>query len=164
MSPNLPELPVSTESDAPQRQTPDALLLYGFWYRALPGDRVGRSAMAKALLLGVQLVVGRDANGKAFALRDSCPHRGIPLSDGQFDGAQVECCYHGWKFDCHSGQCTAIPSLTEDQEKKLRLDRIYAGSHACEEHDGFSGVFMPEPGPAVAGIFHSYASPRTVDA
>ena len=23
----------------PQREAPDSLMLYGFWYRALPGDR-----------------------------------------------------------------------------------------------------------------------------
>ena len=142
----------ATESDAPQRQTPDALLLHGFWYRALPGDRVRRLALEKTQLLGLPLVVGRDQNGRAFALRDSCPHRGIPLSDGRFDGTQLECCYHGWKFDCHSGQCQKIPSLTLEQEQKLRVDRIYAGSHACEEHDGFIWVFMPEPGPAGAGF------------
>ena len=152
MTPHPFEPAAITESESPQRQTPDALLLHGFWYRALPGERVGRLVMEKAQLLGLPLVVGRDGNGKAFALRDSCPHRGMPLSDGQFDGTQVECCYHGWKFDCHSGQCSEIPSLTPDQGKKLRVDRIYAGSHACEEHDGFVWVFMPEPGPAGAGF------------
>src|SRR5258708_14618850 len=157
MSPNPPDS--ATEADSPQQQTPDALLLHGFWYRAVPGDRVGRLAMEKAQLLGLPLVIGRDGNGKAFALRDSCPHRGIPLSDGRFDGKQVECCYHGWKFDCHSGQCMEIPSLTEEQGKKLRVDRIYAGSHACEEHDGFIWVFMPEPGPAGAGVYPTSRPP-----
>ena len=50
----------------------------------------------------------------------------MPLSFGWFDGQQVECCYHGWRFDAHTGQCQLIPSLTADQ--KLRVDRIYAGS------------------------------------
>ena len=31
------------------------------------------------MLLGVPLVLGRLKNGKLFAMRDSCPHRGIPL-------------------------------------------------------------------------------------
>ena len=138
--------------DPLQRQTPDALLLHGFWYRALPSDRVSRHGLQKTLLLGIPLVVGRDKSGRAFALRDSCPHRGIPLSDGKFDGAQIECCYHGWKFDCHTGQCTAIPSLTAEQAQKIRVDRVYAGSFVCEEHDEFIWVFVPEAGPAGAGF------------
>jgi phenylpropionate dioxygenase-like ring-hydroxylating dioxygenase large terminal subunit len=138
------------ELESPQRQTPDAQFLYGFWYRALPGDQVSRKGLTKALLMGIPLVLGRDKQGKPFALRDSCPHRGIPLSDGWFDGTQVECCYHGWRFDCHTGQCALIPSLTSDQA--LKIDRIYAGSYACEEQDGFVWVFVPEPGPAGAGF------------
>jgi phenylpropionate dioxygenase-like ring-hydroxylating dioxygenase large terminal subunit len=136
--------------DPLQRQTPDSLMLRGFWYRALPGDEVGRNELHKAMLLEVPLVIGRDKSGRAFALQDACPHRGMPLSCGWFDGAEVECSYHGWKFDAHSGQCQLIPSLTADQ--KLKVDRIYAGSFACEEHDDFIWVFIPEPGLAGAGF------------
>jgi phenylpropionate dioxygenase-like ring-hydroxylating dioxygenase large terminal subunit len=132
------------------RQTPDALMLFGFWYRALPSDKLSRGEIAKSMLLEIPLAIGRDANGRAFALRDSCPHRGMPLTCGWFDGRQVECSYHGWKFDAHSGQCTLIPSLTSDQT--LKIDRIYAGSFPCEERDDFIWVFIPEPGPQGAGF------------
>jgi len=141
------ELPASEL--APQRQTPDSLMLHGFWYRALPADRVFRNQLVKAMLLEQPLVIGRDAQGMPFALLDACPHRGMPLYCGRFENGQVECSYHGWRFDAHSGQCTVIPSLTAEQ--KLKVDRIYCGSFACEEHDGFVWVYIPEPGPAGAG-------------
>ena len=134
---------------APPRQTPDSLMLHGFWYRALPSDHVHRNQLVKAMLLEQPLVVGRDAQGRAFALLDACPHRGMPLYCGRFENGQVECSYHGWRFDAHSGQCTLIPSLTADQ--KLKVDRIYAGSFACDEQDGFIWVYIPEPGPPGAG-------------
>ncbi|MGD0695418.1 MAG: Rieske 2Fe-2S domain-containing protein [Terriglobia bacterium] len=35
------------------------------------------------MLLGISLVMGRNARGEAFAMRDSCPHRGMPLSAGR---------------------------------------------------------------------------------
>jgi phenylpropionate dioxygenase-like ring-hydroxylating dioxygenase large terminal subunit len=136
--------------DSPQRQTPDSLMLSGFWYRALPSDLVQKNRLQKAMLLEIPLVVGRDPQGLPFALHDACPHRGMPLSCGHFDATQVECGYHGWCFDAHSGQCQLIPSLTADQN--LKVDRIYAGSYACEEHDDFIWVFIPEPGPAGAGF------------
>lgn len=125
-------------------------MLTGFWYRALPSDKVSRTSLQKATLLEIPLVIGRDASGKAFALRDACPHRGMPLSSGHFDGRQVECSYHGWRFDGQSGQCQLVPSLTSDQN--LKIDRIYAGSYACEEHDSFVWVFIPDPGPGGAGF------------
>jgi phenylpropionate dioxygenase-like ring-hydroxylating dioxygenase large terminal subunit len=118
-------------------------MLWGFWYPALRSDEVRGRKLERAMLLDVPLVLGRDAAGKAFALRDVCPHRAFPLSFGQFDGSAVECAYHGWQFDAHTGQCRAIPSLTPDS--KLKIERIYAGSFPCEERDGYVWVFMANP-------------------
>jgi len=114
------------ELDSPQRHAPDSLMLFGFWYRALPADKLASGGLSKALLLETPLVLGRDSSGKPFALHDACPHRGMPLSAGWFDGKAVECSYHGWRFDAHSGQCQLVPSLTADQ--KMKIDRLYAGS------------------------------------
>jgi phenylpropionate dioxygenase-like ring-hydroxylating dioxygenase large terminal subunit len=140
----------TTELETSTRQMPDSLMLYGFWYRALPSQQVTRDHLQKATLLETPLVIGRDLQGEPFALRDACPHRGMPLSYGHFDGSQLECSYHGWKFDVHTGQCQLIPSLTSDQD--LKVDRVYAGSYACEEHDNYIWVFIPEPPPAGAGF------------
>jgi phenylpropionate dioxygenase-like ring-hydroxylating dioxygenase large terminal subunit len=91
----------------------------------------------------VPLVLGRDSGGRPFALRDSCPHRGIPLSYGRLDsGGLLECCYHGWRFEPVSGQCKEIPSLTSDS--KLKIERIFANAFPCREQDGYFWVLMPE--------------------
>jgi len=89
-------------------------MLWEFWYPALRSDQLGPRKLRRTMLLDVPLVLGRDASGKPFALRDVCPHRAFPLSFGQFDGRAVECAYHGWQFDAYTGQCVHIPSLTAD--------------------------------------------------
>jgi phenylpropionate dioxygenase-like ring-hydroxylating dioxygenase large terminal subunit len=142
---------------APQREIPDSGMLCGFWYRAAPGKQVGRNQLRKTRLLEVPLVIGRDRQGLPFVLHDACPHRGMPLSYGHFDGQEVECSYHGWRFDAHTGQCRLIPSLTADQ--KLKVERIYAGSYPCEEHDAFIWVFLPEPAPPGVGFSQASAPP-----
>jgi phenylpropionate dioxygenase-like ring-hydroxylating dioxygenase large terminal subunit len=129
-------------SAVPQPQASACEMLFGFWYRALPSGDVQRKTLSKTMLLELPLVIGRDAQNRAFALLDLCPHRGMPLSCGRFDGKDVECSYHGWKFDAQSGQCTAIPSLTSDS--KLKVERIWAGHFPCAERDGFVWVFVPE--------------------
>ena len=121
----------------------DAGMLWGFWYPALRSRQIRGRQLATATLLELPLVLGRDAQGRAFALRDACPHRGMPLSFGHFDGARVECSYHGWQFEPHTGQCQAIPSLTADS--KLKVERIFAESFPCEEHDGHIWVYLPDP-------------------
>src|SRR5262249_4464888 len=94
--------------------------------------------------LEVPLAVGRDADGRAFALADLCPHRAMPFSFGRVEGSCVECCYHGWQFDAHSGQCRSIPALAEGAN--VKVERIFAGSFACQERDGMVWVYLPEPG------------------
>jgi phenylpropionate dioxygenase-like ring-hydroxylating dioxygenase large terminal subunit len=118
--------------------------LYGFWYPALRSDRVRGSRLATAMLLGIPLVLGRKNRGEPFALRDACPHRGMPLSFGNLDGELLQCSYHGWCFEAASGQCREIPSLAAGA--KLKADRIFATAFPCQEHDGFFWVYVPEPG------------------
>jgi len=123
---------------------PGTALIYDDWYPALRSEVLRGTRLATAMLLGVPLVLGRRSDGQIFAMRDSCPHRGIPLSCGWFDGKQVTCKYHGWAFEPVSGQCREIPSLTS----KDSLDplKIFAGAFPCEERDGYAWVFMPRPG------------------
>jgi phenylpropionate dioxygenase-like ring-hydroxylating dioxygenase large terminal subunit len=122
----------------------DPGFLWDFWYPALRSTEIRGRKLATAVLLEAPLVLGRTAEGKAFAMRDSCPHRGIPLSYGHFDGQTVECSYHGWRFDACTGRCVEIPSLTN--QDKLKVDRIFAGHYPCEERDGYVWVYMTAPG------------------
>jgi len=120
----------------------DAGFLWEFWYPAARSVEVLGRGLQKAMLLEVPLVLGRTDEGKAFAMRDACPHRGIPLSYGRFDGKNVECSYHGWKFDGCSGQCVEIPSLAS--QDKLKVERIFAGHYPCVDNDGYIWVYMRE--------------------
>ncbi len=123
---------------------PATELIFGEWYPALRSDRLRPGKMETALLLGIPLVLGRKRDGRIFAMRDLCPHRGIPLSAGWFDGDTVQCRYHGWKFEPCGGQCVEIPSLT--QIDTLQPTKIYAGAYPCRESDGFAWVYLPEAG------------------
>jgi phenylpropionate dioxygenase-like ring-hydroxylating dioxygenase large terminal subunit len=123
---------------------PAATLLYNDWYPAMRSDRLRGRQLTTAMLMGIPMVLGRRDDGRIFAMRDSCPHRGIPLSCGWFDGKAVTCKYHGWAFEPVSGQCREIPSLT--QIDTLDPTRIYATAFPCEERDGYAWVYVPEPG------------------
>ncbi len=123
---------------------PAAELIFGDWY---PAARVGELRAGKTLttvLLGIPMLLGRKRDGAVFAMRDLCPHRGIPLSAGWFDGETVQCKYHGWRFEPCSGQCTEIPSLTSFET--LDATKIYASAFPCEERDGYLWVYVPGAG------------------
>lgn len=46
------------------------------------------------------------ADGAFLAIDNLCPHRGGPLADGMLAGTIVTCPWHGWQFDCSTGQST----------------------------------------------------------
>jgi phenylpropionate dioxygenase-like ring-hydroxylating dioxygenase large terminal subunit len=95
--------------------------------------------MVAKTLLGEPVLIGRDAAGAPFALRDLCPHRGVPLSCGRFDGTEVECCYHGWRF-ATDGRCTAIPSLVDGQG--IDAAKIRAAAYPAREVQGNIWVYF----------------------
>lgn len=113
------------------------------WYVAMQAAALARGKMKPVTLLGQPLLFCRNNDGEVFALRDFCPHRGMPLRYGSFDGTEVECCYHGWKFG-KDGRCTCIPSLHDDD--KTDVARVRTPSYHCRESEGVIWVFMPAPG------------------
>lgn len=95
-----------------------------------------REQPLERMLHGVPMVLFRDGSGRASALADRCPHRNVPLSLGQVKHGQLECPYHGWRFDSE-GECKHIPSLIGDCAAKARN----ATAHAVKECDGFVWVY-----------------------
>ncbi len=56
---------------------------------------------------GGDIAVFKAADGTLFALRDRCPHKGGPLSQGIVHGRAVTCPLHGWVVDLTSGEAAA---------------------------------------------------------
>jgi phenylpropionate dioxygenase-like ring-hydroxylating dioxygenase large terminal subunit len=61
-------------------------------------------------LLEQAIVLWRDGSGAAHAWADQCPHRGAKLSLGRVCEGQLECPYHGWRFDANA-LCVHIPAV-----------------------------------------------------
>ena len=135
----IPDIP-----SAPTRKTHYIAPLKNFWFFGLLGSALKPGKMQPIKLQGLSVLLGRTNEGKVFAMRNYCPHRSTPLHHGLFDGKEVQCLYHGWRF-APNGQCTAIPALCESQGHygdKLR-NKVYP----CEESQGIIWVFagdLPE--------------------
>jgi phenylpropionate dioxygenase-like ring-hydroxylating dioxygenase large terminal subunit len=110
------------------------------WYYALPANALAPGKMLAKTLLNEPVVFGRTNSGEVFALRDICPHRAVPLSCGIFNGQEVECCYHGWRFNAQ-GDCTIIPALAADQQ--VDLERYGVRKYHVRELQGNIWIYMP---------------------
>lgn len=89
------------------------------------------------------IVLYRDEMGKVHALEDRCPHRQVKLSQGRTVGSQLECAYHGWRFDAR-GNCAAVPYLQEGQ----KLPPCQIRSYPVQELDGFIWLFLGKNHPS----------------
>ena len=116
--------------------------LLGFWYPVTTSSSLAVGRMHSQEMLGLPILVCRDRQGQVAAMRNICPHRGMPLSFGHFDGERVECPYHGWQFDT-AGRCRHIPALIDGSP--LQPSKIGITSYPCQDRDGYVWVFLSDP-------------------
>ncbi len=77
----------------------------------------------------MNIAVFRNSKDEVFAMRDECPHKKGPLSQGIVHGSTVTCPLHNWKIDLSTGEaqgpdegCTnTFPVKIEDGKVFLSL-------------------------------------------
>lgn len=111
------------------------------WYPLVPARKLG-SAPIPLRVFDRPLVAFRDAFGRAAVLLDRCPHRNTPLSLGRCVDGELECPYHGWRFD-GSGRCTAVPALIGPADRPARRAQRFASV----ESQGMLWVWIHESEP-----------------
>lgn len=111
-----------------------------FWQAVALSADIGKRPK-RILFDGQPVVLFRSVQGIA-ALFDRCPHRLVELSTGKVISGEIECPYHGWRYD-GEGRCTAIPGHVGDMPH-YRVRR-----YAAIERDGVvfisSGTPLGEP-------------------
>jgi len=78
------------------------------WYVAGFQHELDDGKVVARRFLDTAVVMMRHSDGRVSALRDMCPHRLMPLSAGRRVGDELECGYHGMRFDLN-GACTLAP-------------------------------------------------------
>jgi len=116
---------------------PPGTYLPDAWFIAARSGDLGRKPLA-VTQQGRPLVLFRTRNGTATALSDRCPHRNVPLSLGRVRDGELECAYHGWRFD-GTGQCTAVPGLLDGARVSLKSRCVEAW--ATREAQGYVWVY-----------------------
>src|SRR5712692_9036099 len=61
-------------------------------------------------------------NGEVYAIDAVCSHEGGPLEEGTLEGYEVECPWHGSKFDVRTGKVTRAPARRSESTYELRVD------------------------------------------
>ena len=91
----------------------------------------GAGDVAAGTLKGVtakmQPLVLANVDGDVYALEDQCSHQEYPLADGELDGSDVVCVYHGARFDACTGKNRSLPAVRPVRSfpVQVREDGIY---------------------------------------
>lgn len=107
------------------------------WYVAAWNHEVSAQGLLARTLLNEPLVLFRQQDGRVVALSDRCPHRAAPLSQGQREGDELRCLYHGMKFNA-LGLCTEIPG------QAMIPPKTCVKAYPVVERDRFIWVWMGE--------------------
>ncbi len=108
-------------------------------------DPAMRQRPVKAVrLLGQDLVLFKDDQGRWGLLDRDCPHRNADLSFGRHEGDGLRCPFHGWKFDAE-GKCLDTPA--EPVGSKL-CERVKQRAYPVIERSGVLFAWLGEPGKA----------------
>jgi len=101
------------------------------WYPLAVEEFTDKSKPNKVMLLGNDVVLWFDGT-KWCTFDDSCPHRGVPLSEGRVEkSGELLCAYHAWRFD-GSGHCTAIPQSESKEKEKVLCSKTCVPSYPTQ--------------------------------
>ena len=82
---------------------------------------IPRSQM-KEIEVGGEKICIVNVEGKYFAIGSVCTHEGGPLADGTLEGYEVECPWHGSKFDVRTGEVTNPPADTPEPVYEVKVE------------------------------------------
>ena len=114
-------------------------VLRRFWYAVIAIDDL-KDGPKPFRLLGEDIVLFLDENGKPAALKDRCCHRTAKLSKGWMNDGQIVCGYHGWTYD-RTGKLTHVPQFPVQQE----VPNLSTPAYHCEARYGYAWVALDEP-------------------
>ena len=120
--------------------TPMGELLRRYWHPIGLADDAGATPR-KLRVLGEDLILFRDGQGRAGLVYSRCAHRGAALYYGKAEERGIRCCYHGWLFDV-SGHCLEQPC---EEAGGMRRDKVRQPWYPLEERYGLIFAYLGPP-------------------
>ena len=118
--------------------TPCGDLMRRYWQPIAAVSELQDKYTKRIRLLGEDLVLFKDRQGRRGLIAEACPHRraslgfGIPTQDG------IRCPYHGWEFG-HKGECLSQPN---EPEKSSFKHKIKTAAYPVQEMGGMLFAYL----------------------
>ncbi len=123
--------------------TPAGEMLRRYWH-PIAFSRELKGRPKRRTLLGEDLVLFRDEQGRLGLLALRCSHRGTSLEYGHLEDGGLRCCYHGWLYDVE-GRVLDQPGEPTDSTFR---ERVRHPAYKVQELAGIVFAYLgPEPAP-----------------
>ena len=77
---------------------------------------------SKLIEVGGKKIALFNLDGTFYAIDNTCAHRGGPLSEGEIDGEEVTCPWHGAVYNIKSGETLGPPAPQGVARYNVRVD------------------------------------------
>jgi phenylpropionate dioxygenase-like ring-hydroxylating dioxygenase large terminal subunit len=130
--------------------TPCGELMRRYWLPVATSSEIPPDSRTPVpvTILGEELVLFRNVEGKLGLIELHCLHRAADLSYGFVDACGLRCLYHGWAYDV-DGRCTDQPGLTSESFRQS----IRSTAYPCREVGGLVLAYL---GPGEPPVFPRY--------
>ena len=140
------------------RQDPCGKLMRMYWQPAALVDELqGPRPVRPVKLLGENLVLFRDEQGRYGLIDRHCAHRGADLAFGRLENGGLRCAFHGWLFDA-TGQCIETPA--EPKDSKL-CQGIKQRAYPVVEKGGILWAWLGEGEPPAFPEIDCFVAPES---
>jgi hypothetical protein len=135
---------------------PCGRLMRMYWQPAALVDELqGPRPIRAVKLLGEDLVMFKDEQGRYGLIDRHCAHRGADLAFGRLEQGGLRCAFHGWLFDA-SGQCLQTPA--EPKDSKL-CQGIRQRAYPVVEKSGILWAYLGEGEPPAFPELDCFVAP-----
>jgi 5,5'-dehydrodivanillate O-demethylase len=124
--------------------TPMGKLMRRYWQPIAAASEMENAWTRRIRLLGEDLVLFKDRQGRLGLIKEQCPHRrasfahGIPTADG------IRCPYHGWEFSAQ-GKCLNQPN---EPDNPCFREKVATDAYPVQELGGMLFAYLgPQPVP-----------------
>jgi nitrite reductase/ring-hydroxylating ferredoxin subunit len=106
----------------------------GDFVKVVEGKDIQPSTMKVVEANGEKICLA-NVEGKYYAIGNVCTHVGGPLAQGKLEGYEVECPWHGSRFDIRTGKVVRPPAMRSEPiyEIKVEDDNILVKNTAKQD-------------------------------
>lgn len=81
-----------------------------------------QASQMKAVEVNGEKVCVVNVEGRFYTIGNVCTHVGGPLAEGKLEGYEVQCPWHGSKFDIRTGKVVRPPAMRAEPTYEVKVE------------------------------------------